>query len=540
MSTFSKKNTILGYRNAYHLLKRTLFCINTTLIEQYATKTPHEALSSLFQFSQLNSPTPLNSLGQTYIPTVNNPTITDTINFSSTHNHRYWWINQFMQDKTIQYKLSLFLHTRFIIGDSTSNYWVNFDYLELLNFHADGSLKELALRMTKNIGMLYYLDNRLNKKNAPNENYAREFLELFTIGKGDQIGTGNYTTYTEHDVQQAARIFTGFTGDVNDKFTRLNTFDPVTLIPEGYINVSNHDTGNKTFSAAFDNQTIIGGTDEASIQQELENFVTMVFNQMATAKSYARRIYRFFVSRNITTSIEQNIISPLAQTLYDNNYNLQVGITQLLCSQHFYDDEANNNIIGNLVKSPLELFIQLYTIFDVKLPNYNSQTKTMNMFYGYVLYPATTNLAFKLLEPQDVNGYAAYSDAPNYDKNWITASNLKNRYDLIIDKLLTGYSVNGFTIQLESAQFVKNSGHFSNPESSEQLLQDFFDLLFVSTPIEERYTYFEQALLGGLSAINWQVEWQDYVNTNDNNIAVTIALNNLIKALVKSPEFQVI
>jgi hypothetical protein len=191
-----------------------------------------------------------------------------------------------------------------------------------------------------------------------------------------------------------------------------------------------------------------------------------------------------------------------------------------------------------MVKSPLELILQLYSIFEVNLPDYVTQTDAANTFLKNSVYNDTKNCGFNLFLPLDVNGYPAYSEAPLYDKNWVTANNLKPRYDVIIDKLLAGYTVNGFLIHLDSANFVRNSGHFSNPANAATLLQEFFDLLFVNTPTGARYSHFEQALLGGLSVINWQVEWQNYIASNDAT-EVTIGLNNLIKTMVKSPEFQV-
>ena len=120
--------------------------------------------------------------------------------------------------------------------------------------------------------MLLYLDNTTNNKNNPNENYAREFLELFTILKGPQIAEGNYTNYTENDIQQAAKVFSG----IKTKPLR-DTIDPDTGIPFGYVNISQHDTGSKTFSNAFNNQTVTGGTDAAGVFDEIDEFVDMIF-----------------------------------------------------------------------------------------------------------------------------------------------------------------------------------------------------------------------------------------------------------------------
>ena len=122
--------------------------------------------------------------------------------------------------------------------------------------------------------MLNYLDNGQNNADNPNENYAREFLELFTITKGDQIGEGDYSTYTEDDVVQAARVFTGF----KTKLDR-SIIDSETGLPMGRIQVNKHDQDQKVFSHAFDNYVLAGGFDEESIMNELHEFVEMIFSK---------------------------------------------------------------------------------------------------------------------------------------------------------------------------------------------------------------------------------------------------------------------
>ena len=88
--------------------------------------------------------------------------------------------------------------------------FIFYDYLRLLNFYALGNIKTFAKKITLDNAMLRYLDNTENNATNPNENYAREFLELFTILKGPQVSDENYTNYTEIDIQQAAKVFTGF------------------------------------------------------------------------------------------------------------------------------------------------------------------------------------------------------------------------------------------------------------------------------------------------------------------------------------------
>ena len=192
-----QKTDLLGYNNAYHLLRRTTFNITKSRILSFSNLTPNDAITQLFIFQQPNPVSPYNNNGETIFPTYNSPTVSDTQNTQSfTKFDNYWWLYHAMKDISMQYKLSFFLHLMFVT-DTDSSTWANFDYKELLRFHANGSLKDLAKRITSNPRMLDYLNNNLNKKNSPNQNYAREFLELFTILKGPQIATGNYTNYTE-------------------------------------------------------------------------------------------------------------------------------------------------------------------------------------------------------------------------------------------------------------------------------------------------------------------------------------------------------
>jgi uncharacterized protein (DUF1800 family) len=155
--------------------------------------------------------------------------------------------------------------------------------------------------------MLKYLNGDVNNETNPNENFAREFLELFTIGKGPQQGPGDYTNYTEEDIQAAARLLTGF-----KKGNRTDNIDADTGIPRGYANPNKHDSTDKQFSYAFQDQIITGSSTAEGMWLELRDFTEMVFTQDETARNICRKLYRYFVSRNISTEIETDIIGPLA------------------------------------------------------------------------------------------------------------------------------------------------------------------------------------------------------------------------------------
>ncbi|WP_100076571.1 DUF1800 family protein [Chryseobacterium camelliae] len=544
MPSLTPKTNALGFANAYHLLRRTTYNITKARILDLAVKTPQQALTELFNFSNPVPPSPLNNAGETIVPTSASPNITDTQNTAnSVRNDLYWWLYSALKDPSAQHKIAYFLHILFIADDDAS-FWINFDYKELLRFHVNGSLKDLAVRVTQNPRMLLYLNNNLNQNTSPNQNYAREFLELFTILKGPQIATGNYTNYTETDVQQAARVLTGFslTSSIHlDKTARLTSVDSVTQIPTGQVKVNNHDTGTKTFSAAFGSQSIPGGTTEATIKTELQNYINMIFDKDETAKAYCRRIYRYFVGREITSAIETGIIVPLAAALKTDNYNIIPAITTLLKSKHFYDEEdsvAGDQTIGNIIRNPVELYLHMFSLLNLQIPLYTANPSAIHSLMGVVTNYAS-NAGMPVFRPQSVNGYSGYSSSPNYDKNWITTSSLRIRYNNTIDYLINGLTYNGFTFKLYNAPFVKDSGYFSNPGDTDTLVTEFLQMMFVEVPTGDRYNYFKNVFLNNLSTINWLNEWNNYISTgNANNVKIPI--DRLVKAIIKSPEFQII
>ena len=138
------------------------------------------------------------------------------------------------------------------------------------------------------------------------------FWNYLPLAKEPQIAAGNYTNYTESDIVQAARVLTGF-----KRKPDRSIIDPETGIPKGYNQFSDHNTSPKTFSSAFNNKIITSASDAASMDTELDNYIEMVFNQPATAKNICRKIYTYFVKSNISAEVENDIINPLAQDLYN-------------------------------------------------------------------------------------------------------------------------------------------------------------------------------------------------------------------------------
>jgi uncharacterized protein (DUF1800 family) len=169
--------------------------------------------------------------------------------------------------------------------------------------------------------MLVHLDEQLNTKNRPQENFGREFLELYAIGKGPQTSHEDYTNFTEQDVKAATRVLSGFgTPQQNPALT-----DPETGMLMGEIKgngalATQHDADPKTFSDKFQNtviepnEVIDSSAPKEAVMDELQPLADMIFDQEETARHICRKLYRFFVYYHITEEIENDIITPLAQT----------------------------------------------------------------------------------------------------------------------------------------------------------------------------------------------------------------------------------
>ena len=576
MASIAEKTTSLGYANALHLLRRATYRPTKAMANTFASMTPAQALDQLFTFTAHPLPKPIKKEDGTtqYFPDFNNPSITydATYDGDAAAEIINFWMYNCMKSSTIQWKLSVFLHSIFITNYSYVS--TSFDYLSLLLLYSNKSIKELAYKITLNPQMLAYLSNNSNTKNSPNQNYAREFLELFTILKGPQVAAGDYTNYTEQDVQQAARILSGFRA-VYGNTNRMNYLDKgatnntaghapnpsssiagwtfaTTNIPTGICVTSLHDTGNKTFSGSFGGQTINGSntlTGTYTVYDELQAFINMIFSQNETAKNYARRIYRFFVKSEITAEVEADIITPMATNLLTSQngvtYNLESTVRLLLKSKHFYDEDdsiAKDENFGAKVKSPLDLLLNFASEANITMGSPVSNPLHYYNYFNTLRYRCAIS-GMDFFNPVNVFGYPGYSDGPDYDKNWVTIATLNQRYYCgWVETYLNGYNTGGFNARLDTPEFVRTSGNFTNPTNVPLFMEELFDMFFCSNPQGLRYGYFENALLNGLSAANWANTWNlwmaDLTNTTKKN-NVRIALDRLFKAIMKSVEYQV-
>jgi uncharacterized protein (DUF1800 family) len=234
-----------------------------------------------------------------------------------------WWLYRMLYDPdTLREKLTLFWHGHF----ATSNRKVSsiphmLGQNELLRRHAVGSFGELLTGMVRDPAMLVWLDGAGSKKEKPNENFGREFLELFTVGIGH---------YAETDVREAARAFTGWSID-NSK---------------GKFSDSDHDKSKKTFLK----QT--GHWKAADI-------VRITLEQPACAEFLCRKLYRFFVSES--DDPEPKLLHALAEELRRHGYEIGHVVGIILRSRLFYDKA----VCRQRIKGPVEFSAGLIRMLDV-------------------------------------------------------------------------------------------------------------------------------------------------------------------------------
>ncbi len=547
--SLSRLEGVLGLRRAKHLLRRASFKFSIPEQQLFASLTAEEAVELLITNPApniINEPydyLPSNSPDGHWTSNVGNPYLLSGQVRKRIFVTAWWWYNAAHQ-LSLKHKLSFFLHTVFTVskddgGGAAAHFY---DHLKLLDFYSFGNLKELSKKITLDNAMLYYLDNTFNNSSNPNENYAREFLELFTILKGEQIGEGNYTNYTELDVQEAAKVFSGF------KINRdRDHIDPETGLPTSILTLWAHDWQNdKTFSSAFGNATIQkSGWNEDEMMRELEDFIEMVFSQFETARAYARRLYRYFVKSTWDETVESTIIESLAQTLYDANYDLLPAVRQLLKSQHFFDaadSDASDQIIGGIVKNPLQLINEVCSLFSIEIPNPDhSQTPSYyyhSFFRNFIHNSFFAGSSFGFFAPDTVAGYPAYYQAPDYDKHWFSSNTIITRYKLIQGLILgknIGNNTHDLKTSLDMVSFVENN--FNNPQNANALIINLSQHMYPENIDADRINYFKDFLVEGFDDYYWENAWQDYLQ-NGVDTTVKNRLNALITAMVNAPEFQ--
>ena len=565
MASLTEISGVLGRKRAAHLLRRATFGPTIPEIDQFAALTAAQAMTLLLDDSAENPLPPIDLMtSSTWVdPTgVSGPPHADSER-EQDQLFEYFqaWHMDVMRKAplTLKERITWFLHTHLParwteINQSEAIYYQNCLY----RHYAYGSFKELFKKICVDNAMLRYLDGYSNKKNSPNENFAREMFELYSIGRGEQVVEGDYTNYTEEDIKAATRVLTGWGLDETYAF-----IDPDTGLPAGKMEsqmagdgttelATEHDTEAKTFSSKFAGAVIQpasvveGFATVEAAYGELDEMIEMIFSQQETGRFIARKLYRFFVYHFISEEVEADIIGPLAQNLIDNDFSIQELLTVLLKSQHFYDEDdavVENDNVGALIKSPVDIFTGLTRMYEIQFPDRATETST---FYDDLAYVVSklVDQGLNFYEPFEVAGYPAYHQMPGYNRNWITTYALAYRYQMggILMKTLDQSTERSFVLDI--VDWVENSGHISNPFDAVDIMDVLVNNLFAVELTQERYDYFLYTVFldhpenHSYALGQWTSVWNAYDTTGDDT-TVRSLLERLFSALIETPEFQI-
>lgn len=269
------------------------------------------------------------------------------------------WLARFSDPETqLRERLTLFWHGH--LACRVENPVLMQELNNIQRTYAMENYKDLLLAVSKSAAMLQFLNNQQNKKGHPNENFAREVMELFTIGRGN---------YTETDIRESARAYTGWSHDKDFKFK---------------FNEKNHDTGPKTFMGRTGNFTG-------------EDIIDIILSRPETAHFLATKLYAYLVS----DTPDAGNIQELAQIYYQSNYNTGELVKHMLNASWFY---APKNI-GNKIKSPVEFIAILNKTFNVTYADPKT-TYYLQQLLGQTLF-----------NPPNVSGWKG-------GKAWIDTSSL--------------------------------------------------------------------------------------------------------------------
>lgn len=460
-------------RRIEYLLRRTTFGAKREHVDLALTKTPGEIVDILL--ADQPAPTALSWVTE-------KPNYTNTQAGSEADQKRdngriaefkRWWIGLMLDDSmSIREKMVLFWHDHFATEwDKVRVPQWQFILNTLFRENVFGNFKSLLRKVTTDPCMLYYLDNVYSTKQRPNENYARELQELFSLGIYDSNGQPNYT---EADIQNAARALTGWrvASTVNGD---VRTYELVS-----YLNQSIFDTTNKTFHG----QTGNFGVDE---------IIDIIFTLPAAAEFICRKLYREFVYE----AADETIVKQMAAILKQNNWEIKPVLAALFKSAHFFDD-AN---IGAHIQNPFEFNVGISRSLGMKF--------TANADIDY-LYSSAAGLGMQMLDPPNVKGWPAY-------RSWISSSLLPSRWGFS-DNIIDGRN---FTLKFNGLDFAKK---FPDYRDAEKLVENIAEHMLTLKLSQNQF----EILLDKLLASGPAIDWPNIVDT------IPTRADSQIKTMMKS------
>ncbi len=521
---------VWGTDQIVHVLKRCLYGATINDIGFFKNLTMSQAVDILLQPTAIPAP-PLNNysiggftdpsgvaLWSTWVNSniaINNTMLTE----GRIRSLRTWWFGQqFTASRSIHEKMTVFWHNHFAIDMDTAKekikpvHWYN-HYL-ILRQHALGNFKTMVKAITLDPAMLYFLNGAENESASPNENYARELQELYTVGKGID------SQYTEDDVRTAAKVLTGHT------VSRTNF--------QYFFDASKHDFSNKEFSS-FYGDAVITGYAGANGANELDALLNVIFQQQETARHICRKIYKHFIYYKIDTHVEQNVIRPLAIIFKNSNFNISTLLSTLFKSQHFYDLMYTSACI---IKSPLDFIVGAINEFEVPLPPINNNEATYAVWE--ILQERASELQQTIGKINEVAGWYPYYLEPTFHELWINSVTYTRRAFFTDQIIGMGFMQNMQNVLIDPLAFTNK---LTTPADPNELLKEVFQIVLRYPISESAKEFIKRSILlsGQANDYYWTDAWNAY-KADPNNMQfkdiVLTRLKALYKYIMNLPEYH--
>jgi len=382
------------------------------------------------------------------------------------------WLEEMINSEAqLREKMSLFWHGHFACR--VINSYFQQELLQIIRENALGNFKDMLMAVSKSPSMLQFLNNQQNKKQHPNENFAREVMELFTMGRGN---------YTESDVKEAARAFTGWAFDLKGEFV-FRKFQ--------------HDDGTKT---------VLGKTGKF----DGEDIINLLLEQKQTAKFICKKVYKYFVN----DTVDEEKVQLLAEGFYKSGYDIKKLMEDIFTSTWFYDEKNT----GTKIKSPIELLAGIRRLLPMEMENDQAQ----------LLFQKT--LGQILFYPPNVAGWPG-------GKNWIDSSSLMLRLripqilsanDIMDIRPKTDDDVQGGMMEM-TAKKIKEVTKGGTAKIDWALVSKVFE----ATPREKLLQKITDTVLQTKGHVNDALLEKYLNNENRENFVKSVIIN-----LMSTPEYQ--
>lgn len=350
-----------------HLYNRVGFGIGPNEIKRLSKKNKHKVVEEVFKNSAKTTPLKadvsfLKDVKPNDLKNKEKRQALQKVSRKKVQGFSVSWMERVLNPTEVfREKMTLFWANHFV-SESRNNILFTQNYNNLLRKNAFGNFRDFTKKVSKDASMLGYLNNKQNRKKSPNENFARELMELFTLGQGN---------YTETDIKESARAFTGYSHNFRGKFV---------------MKKRHHDENEKTFFAKTGN---FNGDD----------IIDIILEQEQCARFISEKIYRYFVNE----TINKKHVDAMTTVFY-KDYDIENLMRFVLLSDWFYEDEN----IGTKIKSPMEFLAGIHKVipYHFKRPK---QALLVQRLLGQTL-----------LRPPNVAGWKT-------GRNWIDSNTLVRR-----------------------------------------------------------------------------------------------------------------